>query len=290
MRPLGLHVQGTNWGGCGPPRFFASMGFNTACIFVDGENLRHSLIDLFAGEFNPYDYLPRNADWSGFFNYLVNRANTSSRLRAYWYVVDHLDFWPWGLRRELRAHNFPTLEIVLRKHRPIARVLDAITDPAQKRQRIEEIAGKLIEQERRMKNRFDGWKVFQDGIALRFDAVEFRRAGSISYNLFNEQLRKEKAVDVKLATDLLELRNIYDVGIIVSGDQDYVPAVQAVKDSGKHIVNVSFLKRDGSVLPGGARRLNQATDRKIEMSYQDLKNYMKLPPAAVAVPSPQSEL
>ena len=63
-----------------------------------------------------------------------------------------------------------------------------------------------------------------------------------------------------------------------------------MKDSGKHIVNVSFLKRDGSVIPGGARSLNQATDRKIEMSYQDLKNYMKLPPAAVAVPSPQSEL
>lgn len=127
------------------------------------------------------------------------------------------------------------------------------------------------------KNRFEGWKVIQDGIARKFNSVEFRRSGSITYNLFTRRFRTEKAVDVKLATDLLELRNIYDIGIIVSGDQDYVPAVQAVKDSGKQIINVSFLKRDGKVLPGGARRLNLATDRKIEIPYQEVKKYMKFP-------------
>jgi len=134
-----------------------------------------------------------------------------------------------------------------------------------------------------MKTRFEGWKVFQDGICRRFDAIEFRRAGSIRYDLFRQTLGQEKSVDVNLATDLLELRNIYDVGIIVSGDQDYVPAVQAVKDSGKHIVNVSFLKRDGRILPGGARRLNQATDSVIEMAYADVHAFMRFPaPPAVA--------
>ena len=131
-----------------------------------------------------------------------------------------------------------------------------------------------------MKSRFEGLKEFQDGISDRFDAVEFRRAGSIHYNLFTQRLGKEKAVDVNLATDLLELRGIYDIGIIVSGDQDYVPAVKAVKDSGKQIINVSFLKRDGKVLPGGARRLNQTTDRTIEMSYSDLKKFMSLGPTS----------
>jgi uncharacterized LabA/DUF88 family protein len=70
-------------------------------------------------------------------------------------------------------------------------------------------------------------------------------------------------VDVKLATDLLKLYDIYDAGIIVSGDGDYVPAVQVVKDWGKHIVNESFLKKTGGLLPGGARRLNQSADRAI---------------------------
>jgi len=93
-------------------------------------------------------------------------------------------------------------------------------------------------------------------------------------------------VDVNLATDLLERRDIYDVGIIVSGDQDYVPAVQAAKDRGKQIVNVSFLKRDGKLLPGGARRLNQATDRTIEMSYAELKAFMRFPAPLIAAPAP----
>jgi len=53
--------------------------------------------------------------------------------------------------------------------------------------------------------------------------------------------------------------------------------VQVVKDWGKHIINVSFLKKSGGVLPGGARRLNQATDRAIEVAYSDMKKFMKIP-------------
>jgi len=256
------------------------MSLDTACIFVDGENLRHSLIDLFKPNFNSTEYLPRNADWVGFFNELVKQAGAERRLRTYWYVVDEIDFWPWGISRLIREPH--KLEAVLRKHRPYATQLDQAVDQAQKTIRINTLARALILRERQMKNRFDGWQTFQKGICHRFDAIEFRRAGSISYNLFRETLQKEKAVDVHLATDLLELREIYDVGIIVSGDQDYVPAVQAVKDSGKHIVNVSFLKRDGTVLPGGARRLNQNTDSTIEMEYNDVKKFMGFPTLAAA--------
>jgi hypothetical protein len=38
-----------------------------ACIFLDGENFRHSLTKLFPESFNPLDYLPKDADWTGFF-------------------------------------------------------------------------------------------------------------------------------------------------------------------------------------------------------------------------------
>jgi uncharacterized LabA/DUF88 family protein len=79
---------------------------------------------------------------------------------------------------------------------------------------------------------------------------------------------------VKLATDLLRLKDIYDVAIILSGDGDYVPDVQAVKDCGKHVINVSFLKKNGGVLPGGARRLNRATDRTIELHHGICAKYL----------------
>ena len=105
-----------------------------------------------------------------------------------------------------------------------------------------------------------------------------RLSGSIKYDCVTKKLGREKAVDVHLATDLLRLKDIYDAAIIVSGDQDYVPAVQAVKDFGKHVVNVSFRERGGKLLPGGARRLNQIADDSLEISYQDTLGFMNFIP------------
>jgi uncharacterized LabA/DUF88 family protein len=277
-----------------PPFLFLvrrKMNFKTACIFVDGENLRHSIIDLFESDFNPSDYLPKNAEWQEFFNALVSKGDAELRLRTYWYVVEEIDFWPYGVQKLLNSKNFVVLERVLRKFRPNCTVLDAISDPIARQQRLESLARAIVSRERAMKSRFDGWQVFQNGIAHRFDSVEFRRAGSIRYDLFTQRFGKEKGVDVKLATDILKLNDIYHVGIIVSGDGDYVPAVQAVKDWGKHMVNVSFLKKNGGVLPGGARRLNQSTDRVIELEYDEVRKFMNIAPKALSVistPSPVS--
>ncbi len=33
------------------------------CVFVDGENFRFSLVELFKGEFRKEEYLPRKANW-----------------------------------------------------------------------------------------------------------------------------------------------------------------------------------------------------------------------------------
>jgi len=74
-----------------------------ACIFVDGENLRHSIVDLFDGEFDKEDYLPKNANWDGFFDQITQQApwDDCERIRTYWYVVDKVDFTPWGLKKNL---------------------------------------------------------------------------------------------------------------------------------------------------------------------------------------------
>ncbi len=47
----------------------------------------------------------------------------------------------------------------------------------------------------------------------------------------------EKGVDVMLATDMLThcFKNNYDTAILVAGDSDFVGALQAVKDNGKHV-------------------------------------------------------
>jgi uncharacterized LabA/DUF88 family protein len=222
------------------------------------------------------DYLPKKADWEAFFNHLTAQAKVTLRLRSYWYVVDEIDFFPYGLRRHLKAGDFVTLERLLCKHKPHNSALGAITDPIKKQAAITSITNNLIKAEAAIKRRFEGWHEIQNGIAQRFESVEFRRAGSIRCDLFTGRFGQEKGVDVKLATDLLKLEDIYEVGIIVSGDGDYVPAVEVVKDWGKHIINVSFLKKSGGLLPGGARRLNQNTDRAIEVAYADMKTFMNV--------------
>lgn len=114
----------------------------------------------------------------------------------------------------------------------------------------------------------------QTEIATAQHAIEFRRAGAIRFDLIDGKYGSEKAVDVKLATDLIVLREIYDVAIVVSGDADYVPAVQFVKDAGKRVVNVAFERSNGQLHPGGARRLNTITDQCIRIGFADLAKYM----------------
>ena len=53
----------------------------------------------------------------------------------------------------------------------------------------------------------------------------------------------EKGVDVKLAVDMLHgaFRNTYDTAVLISGDADYVDAVEVVKQQGKHVELVSIV-------------------------------------------------
>lgn len=53
----------------------------------------------------------------------------------------------------------------------------------------------------------------------------------------------EKGVDMLLGVDLLvhAVKDLYDTAIVVSGDGDFEHAIQAVKDTGKH-VEVAFFR------------------------------------------------
>lgn len=247
-----------------------------ACVFVDGENFRHTICDLF-DDFNQTEHLPKQALWAEFFDALVEWTGMAmswggaERVRTYWYVVANIDFFP---------YRFPKLET---EPDELARLLSKDGDA---RSRLSNLSGdartnylrttveELNRRKRQMTNRFQGWETLQSGISLRHVSVEFRPAGSIRYNLFDRSLGKEKAVDVKLAIDLVQLREIYDVAIIVTGDQDYVPAVEAVKDYGKTVVNVAFETRGGKLLPGGARRLNQVTDTSLQVKHSDIERFL----------------
>lgn len=245
------------------------------CIFVDGENFRHSIQNLFTDLPGLDEYLPKRAKWTEFFDWLVSQTSVADveRLRTYWYVVQHVDYRPYGIESSrLGAWD---LKRVLSRHSPFKKDLERLEE-AELIEKMKEHVAILTVRQQMMRKRSDGWIAIQDGIAKKHNSIEFRRAGSITFDLFLEDFQKEKAVDVKLATDLIILNDIYDIGVIVSGDQDYVPAVQAVKDLGKKIVNVAFRTKNDKLLPGGARRLNHITDWSIEVSYEQMHDFLNL--------------
>jgi len=71
----------------------------------------------------------------------------------------------------------------------------------------------------------------------------------------------EKGVDVQLATDMIThaFRSNYDVAILVAGDNDFVGAIQAVKDNGKHVEVALFGQESTS------RQLRDVADRIIPL-------------------------
>ncbi len=247
-----------------------------ACVFVDGENLRHALVELLTPlGFSAAEYLPHNAKWGDFFDWIVVKATGAQckRLRAYWFVTEGVDCYPFGFGELLNPANQAQLQELLSQHKPYKTALNGLVNP-QLAAKLKEQVDELKKEQAIFEKRFNGWHTVQDGISRKHHAVEFRRAGNISYRLFDKKLGKEKAVDVRLACDAIVLKKIYETAIIVSGDQDYVPAARILKDAGKTVINVAFEKPDGKLLPGGARRLNIITDSSLNVPFADLRAFM----------------
>ena len=75
------------------------------------------------------------------------------------------------------------------------------------------------------------------------------RLGRLVYSNWPNSPPYEKGVDIQLATDMIthSFKNNYDVAVLVAGDNDFVSAVQAVKDNGKHLEVALFGKERTSL-------------------------------------------
>jgi uncharacterized LabA/DUF88 family protein len=79
---------------------------------------------------------------------------------------------------------------------------------------------------------------------------KLKTAGIEAPRVFKKNKGKgSKQVDISLATDMLTHahRNNYDIAILVAGDEDYVPLVEAVTNEGKRVV-LWFFEKDLSPL------------------------------------------
>jgi len=205
----------------------------------------------------------------GFFDYLSKKVfESAERIRTYWYVIEGIDFVPNRLPNDERL-----LIRKLVKYPETGKRIRGLKGVELARELVK-IRGEFDTNKEKMRKRCEGWNKTQDGISNRSDAIEFRRSGFIPYFVLTEKFGHEKAVDVKLATDLITLKDIYDIAVIVSGDQDFVPAVQVIKDVGKRVVNIAFKDKDQQLLPGGAWRLQKATDKMIAVPFEEFEPFI----------------
>ena len=86
----------------------------------------------------------------------------------------------------------------------------------------------------------------------------------------------EKGVDVQLATDMIThaFKNNYDVAVLVAGDNDFVGAIQSIKDNGKH-VEVALFGQDST-----SRLLRDVADRIITLDEKMMRGCWKKPAVA----------
>ena len=91
----------------------------------------------------------------------------------------------------------------------------------------------------------------------------------------------EKGVDMMIGVDILKnaYEDLYDSAILVSGDGDFYPALQAAKDQGKHVEIAAF---DTNISPETARiadlhiKLNKTFFSNLWMTKSDIKKASKL--------------
>jgi len=76
----------------------------------------------------------------------------------------------------------------------------------------------------------------------------------------------EKGVDVALVTDMLSqaYNNAYDTAILVSGDQDYLKAIDRIKDLGKRI-EIAYFESDEPDKPNLCGKMRRAADNFIDL-------------------------
>ena len=100
------------------------------------------------------------------------------------------------------------------------------------------------------------------------DALRYLGFRVVAREVAFEEEGQQKEVDVALATEMLvgALRNAFDVAILVSGDRDFVPAVERLRTEGKR-VEIAFF---GGAVENERRSAFSSHLQKVADRIQDL--------------------
>lgn len=224
---------------------------NKAVIYIDGQNLSHRLRSMSLQE--------KDIKWDTLFNDILEP--NYNLIRVYWYQAAKIYPWKWNSKS---AHqNLPAGIQNIQDYQ--AKAEDAYKVEIDRLDKIHnEVYSRLEESFEKIEFRYVG--------VLKIDPYDLRQDKNGNFYAYRTG---EKGVDVGLAVDMVRHAPHYDQAILISGDYDFVPAVQAVKDQLKSVRLVSFQVGTPPTTAGHARRLKGLCDTQHEIFESDLKNIYK---------------
>ena len=105
-----------------------------------------------------------------------------------------------------------------------------------------------------------------DDNSRRFhDRLRYLGFRIVARESYDAEKHQQKEVDVAMACEMVvhALRNNYDVAVVVSGDRDFIPAIQHVQAAGKRVEVAAFSN-------SFSEELRRAADRFIELDKMPL--------------------
>jgi uncharacterized LabA/DUF88 family protein len=201
-------------------------------IYIDGENLRKTLEKYeFQGSKYPYQIRERLVNWTEFFKGIITKLKDKTLLEhrligARWYLSNQIRVVGESLRNRKACledclHDFPKL-----------------TD-----NELIQLSENWIEQEK-VRVRKESEEIRAD-LEKKYDYLEFKYVGEFilsrykkhkcgfdeknKVNYYNGTRLGERGVDVGMAVDMVTQISSLDAIVIVSGDRDFIPAIDYVK-------------------------------------------------------------
>ena len=88
----------------------------------------------------------------------------------------------------------------------------------------------------------------EDRLRRFHDKLRYLGFRVIAREAYDENRKEQKEVDVALACELVAhaFKDNYDVAILVSGDRDFIPAIQQIQSAGKKVEVAAFANSVGS--------------------------------------------
>lgn len=213
-------------------------------VFVDGRNFKYNLQAFkfrASGYQRPFRLDEKHFQWREFFLGLMKRFDSATGhahqlVRVYWYNADKIR--PFEVKRRLVQkiktdfqETFPDLGD------------DEIIKLAQnwydaERHHFDQTRERVLEAIQRRVN-FLEFRYIGEYVVRPFEPYRFlpNTDGSKFYLGTREG---EKGVDVGIAVDMIAKLSNFDVAVLVSGDADFIPAVQYLKDNLKLVYQFSL--------------------------------------------------